>query len=243
MKTVLVLGATSGIGEALAYRFAKEKYELVLAARQQDALTDTVMDLQIRFGAKATAVSFDAEEFGAHKAFYDSLNIKPDVVVCVFGYLGNHSETRKNFSEALKTINANYTGAVSILDIVANDFEKRKTGTIIGVSSVAGERGRNSNYHYGSAKAGFTAYLSGLRQRLHASGVDVLTVKPGFVRTKMTENMALPPLLTVSAEKSAEDIFRAFSKRKNVVYTSFIWRYIMFIIKHIPEGIFKKLNL
>jgi decaprenylphospho-beta-D-erythro-pentofuranosid-2-ulose 2-reductase len=243
MKTVLILGATSGIGQAIAYCFAKAGHNLLLTARHPEMLSDTLKDLEIRFSVTSLALKFDAAQFDSHKLFYETLPVKPDVVVCVFGYLGNHEETRRNSGEARKTIEANYTGAVSILDIVANDFEQRKSGIIIGVSSVAGERGRKSNYHYGSAKAGFTAYLSGLRQRLYSSGVYVLTVKPGFVRTKMTENMKLPPMLTVSAQKSANDIFKAYTKKKNVIYTSFLWRYIMIIIRHIPEGVFKKLNL
>ncbi|MBK5285574.1 MAG: SDR family oxidoreductase [Bacteroidia bacterium] len=243
MKTILILGATSGIGEAVAYRFAKEGYLLLLTARQTDLLSDMIRDLQTRFASIAHAFSFDALTFGEHKIFYNSLPIKPDVVVCVFGYLGNHLETRSKFDESFKTIQTNYTGAISILDIIAKDFEQRRKGIIIGISSIAGERGRKSNYHYGSAKAGFTAYLSGLRQRLYSSGVHVLTVKPGFVKTRMTEGMKLPPSLTNSPEKSADDIYRAFTKRKNVVYTPHIWRYIMFIIRMIPENIFKKLNL
>ena len=243
MKTILILGANSGIGEAIASRFAKAGYGLILTSLRPESLSDLKKDLQVRFGTAVQIMQFDALRYETHKPFYDSLAPEPDAAVCVFGYLGNHEETRNNFTEAQKTINTNYTGTISILDIVAADFEKRKAGTIIGISSVAGERGRKSNYHYGSAKAAFTAYLSGLRQRLNYSGVHVLTVKPGYVRTRMTEKMKLPPLLTATAEKSPEDIYRAFVKRKNVVYTPSIWRGIMFIIRHIPESIFKKINL
>ena len=140
MKNILILGATSGIGEAVAYRFAKAGYALTLAARQPELLADMKKDLQIRFSCAVETVKFDALQFETHQSFYDSLQVKPDVVACVFGYLGNHEETRRNSGEALKTINSNYTGAVSILDIIANDFEKRKSGNIIGVSSVAGDR-------------------------------------------------------------------------------------------------------
>ena len=243
MKTVLILGATSGIGEAIAYRFVKAGYRLLLTARNVESLSEMTKDLQTRFGVSVHTLTFDALHFNEHKMFYDSLPAKPDVVVCVFGYLGNHAETRKNSEEAFITINTNYIGVVSILDIAANDLEQRKSGCIIGISSVAGERGRKSNYHYGSAKAGFTAYLSGLRHRLFSSRVHVLTVIPGYVRTKMSEGIKLPPLLTVSPERCADDIYRAFAKRKNVVYTPGIWRYIMFIIRMLPEFIFKRTNL
>jgi short-subunit dehydrogenase len=119
----------------------------------------------------------------------------------------------------------------------------RKSGTIIGISSVAGERGRMSNYLYGSAKAGFTAYLSGLRNRLFHTGVHVMSVQPGFVYTRMTESLTLPPLLTAKPEQVAADIYKAAAGGKNVIYTKWFWRYIMLIIKSIPEFMFKKLKL
>jgi len=126
---------------------------------------------------------------------------------------------------------------------VYNDFEKRKSGFIIGISSVAGDRGRKSNYIYGSAKAALTAYLSGLRNRLYVANVHVLTVKPGFVATKMTEGMDLPEKLTAQPEAVAEDIYRAQQKNKNVLYTKWIWRWVMLIIKVIPEWKFKRMSI
>ena len=140
-------------------------------------------------------------------------------------------------------IDSNYTGAVSILNIVANDFEARKFGTIVGISSVAGDRGRQSNYLYGSAKAGFTAYLSGLRNRLYKSGVHVLTVKPGFMKTRMIEGMRTPGPLTAEPAKVATVVYKATTKRKNEIYVLWMWRYIMLVIRLIPEIIFKKLNM
>ncbi|MFK7924061.1 MAG: SDR family NAD(P)-dependent oxidoreductase, partial [Bacteroidia bacterium] len=119
---------------------------------------------------------------------------------------------------------------------------QRGSGKIIGISSVAGDRGRASNYLYGSAKAGLTAYLSGLRNRLASKGVHVMTVKPGFVRTAMTENMDLPPVITGEPSKVAKDIIRSVRRGRNVIYTLWMWRYIMLIIRTIPERIFKKLS-
>jgi decaprenylphospho-beta-D-erythro-pentofuranosid-2-ulose 2-reductase len=150
---------------------------------------------------------------------------------------------RTDFEEVQKTIQVNFTGAVSILNIVANDFEQRGKGSIIGISSVAGDRGRQSNYIYGSAKAGFTAYLSGLRNRLAKSGVHVMTVKPGFCRTKMTENLQLPAALTAEPDQVAHSVFQGLDQKHNVVYTLWMWRWIMLIIRMIPEFIFKKLNM
>src|SRR5205814_4384390 len=133
----------------------------------------------------------------------DSLQVKPDVTICVFGYLGDAMKARTDWSEAHRIIQSNYTGAVSILDRIANLYALQKKGTIVGISSVAGERGRQSNYHYGSAKAGFTAYLQGLRNRLFHQQVQVVSVQPGFVYTKMTEGLPLPKPLTAHHEEVA----------------------------------------
>ena len=137
----------------------------------------------------------------------------------------------------------NYTGAVSILEIVASDFEARGHGFIIGFSSVAGERGRQSNYIYGSAKGGLTVYLSGLRNRLARRGVHVMTVLPGFVRSRMTEGMDLPERLTATPEEVAEDVYRAYRRKKDILYTMWFWRWIMIVIRSIPESMFKRLRL
>ena len=150
---------------------------------------------------------------------------------------------QNSFDESFKMISVNYSGAVSILNIIANDFEKERRGFIVGISSVAGDRGRKTNYIYGSTKAAFSAYLSGLRNRLYESGVDVLTVKPGFVDTKMTQGMDLPQNLTAQSEDVAQDIYDAQQKRRSVLYTKSIWFFIMLIIKHIPEFIFKKMSI
>jgi short-subunit dehydrogenase len=171
------------------------------------------------------------------------LEPKPAGVVCAVGYLGDQKRAEQDFDEAKKLIDTNFTGCVSILNIVANDFEARKKGFIIGISSVAGDRGRLSNYMYGSAKAAFSTYLSGLRNRLQKSGVHVLTVKPGFVATKMTAGMDLPPLLSSSPEEVSEDVFRAYKTGKDELYTKWFWKWIMLTIRLIPEKIFKKLRL
>jgi short-subunit dehydrogenase len=243
MKHALILGATSDIARALAYEYAGQGYDLILAARNSGRLAEVVSDIKIRHSAKVEIVEFDALDYASHADFYDALTSKPDVAICVFGYLGNQETAQSDFSEAEQVINSNYTGAVSILNIIANDFERRKLGTIIGISSVAGDRGRQSNYIYGSAKAAFTAYLSGLRNRLARSNVHVITVKPGFVRTKMTAKLPLPNLVTAKPEQAAHDIFKAYRKGNNQVYTLWMWQYIMLIIRHIPEPIFKRLRL
>jgi decaprenylphospho-beta-D-erythro-pentofuranosid-2-ulose 2-reductase len=244
MKTVLLLGAASDVGRALAQAFAQRGDRLLLAARRPDEqLADLVADLRIRWNAEARAVAFDALAPDTHRAFYEGLPWAPDIAICVFGYLGEADTARKDFVEARRILDTNFTGAVSILDLVAQDFERRRAGAIVGLGSVAGDRGRQSNYHYGSAKAGLAAYLSGLRNRLFPAGVLVLTVKPGFIDTKMTEGLKLPPPLTAQPEQVARDILRALERKKDVLYTLWMWRWIMLLIRHIPERLFKRLKM
>lgn len=243
MKNVLILGATSDLAQAMARKYATEGWSLTLAARNMDLLEPIAGDLRVRSKAEIDAIEFDATEFSSHRGFYESLATKPDAVICVFGYMGDQLEARTNFDEMRKTIDVNYTGAVSILSVVAEEFEKRGHGAIAGISSVAGDRGRQSNYVYGSAKAGFSTYLSGLRNRLAKSGVHVMTVKPGFCRTKMTESLELPGALTAEPEQVAEAVFRGLEKRRNTVYVLWMWRWVMMIIRHIPECIFKKMEM
>lgn len=243
MKRVLILGAKSDIAKAIAHRCAKAGYHLDLAARNSIVLDPLVKDLNIRYNCDANALEFDALDFHSHPKFYEQLAEKPEIAICVFGYLGDQENAQKDFQEAEKIIHSNYTGAISILNIIAQDFEERQQGTIVGISSVAGDRGRQSNYFYGSAKAGFSAYLSGLRNRLVKAGVHVVTVKPGYVATKMTAEMELSKPLTASPEQVAEAIFHTIHNQKNVLYTLWMWQYIMLIVRSIPEFIFKKLNL
>ncbi|HVI46164.1 MAG TPA: SDR family oxidoreductase [Chitinophaga sp.] len=243
MPTVLLLGAGSDMAIAIARKFAAEKYNIQLAARNTAALEPLQKDLQIRYGITATTHSFDATAFDTHPAFYTALPVQPDITICVFGYLGDQTKAQEDWTEARTIIDTNYTGAVSVLNVVAESYAAKKAGAIVGISSVAGERGRQSNYMYGSAKAGFTAYLSGLRNRLFRSSVHVMSVQPGFVNTRMTQHLTLPPLLTAQPEAIANAVFSAVRKKKNTIYVKWFWRYIMLIIKLIPEGIFKKLKL
>ena len=243
MNTVLILGATSEVALALADQLAAKSINLILAARQMEKLSPVKSDLTIRFGISVTLVEFDAANVKSHAGFYQQLNPKPDAAICVFGFLGDHDKAILNWDECATILTANYLGAVSILNVIANDFEKRKAGVIVGVSSVAGDRGRQSNYFYGSAKAGFTAYLSGLRNRLFKSSVHVVTVKPGFIRTKMIEGITTPGLLTAKPEQVASRIIKAMSSKPNVIYILPVWRLIMLVIRLIPESIFKRLRL
>lgn len=243
MSCLLVLGGRSDIGRAVAHKFAKAGFDILLAAKNPLELSDDVSDLQIRHGIKAKALKLDVLDFDAHERFIEELRVDFSGVLCVVGYLGNQKEAENNFKEAKRIIDINFTGCVSLLNLIANKFELQNDGFIIGVSSVAGDRGRQSNYLYGSAKSGFSTYLSGLRNRLSKSNVSVITVKPGFVNTKMTSDLNLPELLTAQPEEVANDIFKAFRKKRDIVYSKWFWKYIMIIINNIPERIFQRMKL
>lgn len=243
MSYVLIIGAKSDIAKEVARTYAKNGYNLYLASRASSELEDLKQDIEVRSGVKVVLKEFDITDYASHESFYYDLTEKPLGVVVVSGYMVEQKLAQKDWNESFQTINVNYTGAVSILNIVANDFETERRGFIVGVSSVAGDRGRKANYIYGSAKAAFSAYLSGLRNRLFESGVQVLTVKPGFVATKMTEHLDLPEKLTAQPEDVADDIFNAQQSGRNTLYTKSIWMLVMLVIKSIPEFMFKKMSI
>jgi len=243
MSTILIIGAKSDIAQAVARQYAAQGYDLYLAARNAKELEAFAHDLNIRTQRAIYCVDLDILDFESHQTFYDGLKEKPLGVICAVGMLGDQKIAESDFAQSHKILDTNFTGIVSLLNIIANDFEQRKSGFIVGLSSVAGDRGRASNYIYGAAKAAFTAYLSGLRNRLSNSNVHVMTVKPGFVNTQMTKNMDLPAKLTAQPEDIAADIYKAQQKGKNILYSKWMWLWIMLIIKHIPEFIFKKLSL
>lgn len=242
-KWLLVLGANSDMAVAIARRFAQAGWHIQLASRNIEALQIEAQHLQVAYGVKANACHFDARDPDRHASFYAALAHKPDGVVVAFGLLGDQTASQADFKQAQAVIETNYTGAVSICEIVAADMEQRQSGFIVGISSVAGDRGRASNYIYGSSKAAFSAYLSGLRHRLFKSGVQVMTVKPGFVATKMTEGLNLPAKLTATPQEVAQAVFTGVSKRKNEIYVKWMWRYIMLIIIHLPNFVFNRTKL
>ncbi len=241
---VLILGANSYVAYALARKLAQaEKANLYLASRDLELLQKKAQDLHLRYQVQAVPLFFEARDYASHGDFYRQLHPKPDGVVLALGYLGDQARSQADFHEARKILETNLLGAVNILEIVAADFASRRRGFIIGISSVAGERGRQSNYMYGAAKGGLLVYLSGLRNRLAQDQVRVITVLPGFVRTKMTEHLELPEFLLAEPEEVAEDIYQAYLRGKDVIYSKWLWKWIMLAIKAIPERIFKKLSL
>ncbi len=243
MNTVLILGSNSDVGQACAYRFAAEGFDLQLASRRLDEDQESLAsDLNIRFDCQTKLMLFDALTTSSDD-FLNGLDSLPSVVILCIGLLNEEDPLETN-SENVKTLlESNFTGLVPIINALAQRMIERKSGTIIGVSSVAGERGRASNFLYGSAKAGLTAYLSGLQQYCYNKNVQVITIKPGFIRTKMIGDLPTPGFLTATSDQVAKAIFNAYQKQKNTVYVLGVWLYIMLIIRNIPTFIFKRLRL
>jgi short-subunit dehydrogenase len=240
---ILILGAGSDIAIATAHKYAQSGYSVYLCSRNIEELQKEAENIKIRNEVNAEALYFDALDYKSHKGFYSDLPIKPKGVLLAFGLLGEQKMQQNQFELAKLVLDTNYVAAVSILEVVAKDFEQRKSGFIIGISSVSGDRGRGSNYIYGSSKAGLSVYLEGLHNRLFKSNVLVLNVKPGFVRTKMTMDMNLPPLLTARPSEVANAIFDGVEKKREVIYVRRVWLIIMFVIKYLPKSIFKRLSL
>ncbi len=240
---VLVVGATSDIGRAIARAYGKLGRPLVLAARRPEALAADAADLRLRCGVTVTVVGLDLLDQAAHAPVLDGLAALPGTVVMVAGLLGEQAGSTGEPAAAALVMRSNYEAPALFLGEVANRMERLGSGTIVGISSVAGERGRASNYVYGSAKAGFTAFLSGLRNRLAATGVHVVTVKPGFVRTRMIEGMKTPALLTAEPAEVAAAIVAAEARRADTVYVRRVWRLAMLVIRLIPERLFKRMKL
>ncbi len=240
---VLVLGARSDIGKAVAFRFASLGHSIQLAARNATTLEADRADLELRHSVSVTLHEFDALAIHTHEDFVAALPELPQIALCVVGLMGDQATSERNIKAATNVMRSNYEGPASILAVLANCFEKRGGGTLVGISSVAGERGRATNYVYGSAKAAFTAFLSGLRNRLAKCDVHVLTVLPGYVATQMTEGMDLSARLTAQPSEVAEAIVSGITRKRNIIYVRPIWRLIMLILKNIPEYIFKKMKI
>lgn|SRR5487761_13228 len=246
MSSVLILGAASGIGKALASGLARLQHDLILGGRDLDELDAQARDLAIRYGVSTEIFQFDA---------LSPLSLSPSLpamlekhgdslegaILCV-GYLGTLERAESDPEEAKRVLDTNFTGCVTALQAVARHFAARRRGYICAVSSVAGDRGRQSNIIYCAAKGGLSIYLQGLRNRLHHYGVQVITVKPGFVDTAMTYGR--PGLFLVSSPQAvAEGILKAIRKKKDVVYVPRFWRGVMLAVRLIPEPVFKRMRL
>ena len=240
---VLILGGRSDIGRAVAHRFAAAGHPVQLAARNADGLAEDAADLRLRHGVTVTLHELDALDAAGRAACLDGLDPLPGVAVCAIGLLGDQAESERDMAAATRVMRTNFEAPALVLAALANRFEARGSGTLVGISSVAGERGRATNYVYGAAKAGFTAFLSGLRNRLAGQGVHVVTVLPGFVATRMTEGMDLPARLTARPEQVAEAIHAAVARGRDRVHVLPVWALVMAVIKAIPERVFKRLRI
>jgi decaprenylphospho-beta-D-erythro-pentofuranosid-2-ulose 2-reductase len=246
-KSVIIVGATSGMARCAAESFARRGYALALAGRDAAEIERIALDLATRCNVKVAPVAFDAEDFDAHEGFIAECALVmgglPEGLVYFAGTMHEQREAERDFTLARRMIDVNFTAAVSVVERFALRCEERKAGFIGIVSSAAGDRGKQSNYIYGATKGALTVYAQGLRNRLFASGVRVTTIKPGFVDTKMTFGMKLPGALTASAEAAGEAICKAVLAGKDVVYVLWFWRYIMLIICAIPEFQFKRMKM
>lgn len=245
MQKILIIGAASAIAEATARRFAQTGAHLYLLARNQERLESLASDLKIRGAASVGYATFDANDFDLHASVLEDA-IKElggiDVALIAHGTLGDQKACEKSFVLMLQELNTNAISVISLLTHLANRLEIQRHGTIAVISSVAGDRGRQSNYVYGAAKGAISIFLQGLRNRLYKSGVHVLTIKPGFVDTPMTAAFK-KGLLWAKPDAIAQSIFTSIERKRDEIYAPFFWRYIMAIIRSVPEKLFKRLSL
>ncbi|MDB4141351.1 SDR family NAD(P)-dependent oxidoreductase [Candidatus Pelagibacter sp.] len=241
-KKVLILGANSDIGKNIAHQLSKKKYKLTLISRNIDEIKFFLDRLNINT-KEIEFICMDLKEIDKFQLYYDNLKSKHDIVISAIGEFSKDTDSHKmNLIDQM--INSNYIYPAKCLEVISNIFLREnspKEKIILGISSVAGDRGRATNFHYGAAKSAFTVFLSGLRQKLSKSKITIITVSLGFVDTKMTKDEKISNLLNTKPEIVAKKIIICIEKSK-LIYIPLQWRIIMTIIKLIPENIFKKLN-
>ena len=245
MQKILILGAASAIAQATARLFAAEGAAFCLVGRGQERLEIVAQDLTARGAASAACITSDLSDCDAHLELItraDTLLGGLDLALSAYGTLGDQKAGQADFAVAQRELHTNFVSVASLLTHLANLLEPRGQGAIAVISSVAGDRGRQSNYIYGAAKGGLSIFMQGLRNRLAPAGVRVLTVKPGFVDTPMTAAFA-KGLLWVGPEVVAACIRQGLAKGRDVVYAPWFWRYVMLIIRAVPERFFKRLRL
>ncbi|WP_045218696.1 SDR family oxidoreductase [Desulfonatronum thioautotrophicum] len=246
MKNILIIGATSAIASACARNWAKENANFFLVGRDQTRLKAVADDLLTRGGNAVHTHTMDVNALSDHSAMLDaafSTMSRIDVVLIAHGTLPDQQACEQDVNVAIQEFTTNGLSVIALLTNLANTMQAQGSGVIAVISSVAGDRGRPSNYLYGTTKAAVNTFCEGLRARLAKSGVHILTIKPGFVDTPMTASLDLPRMLVASPETVARRIVRGVDMRRNVLYVPAFWSQIMWIIRNIPEPIFKRLNL
>lgn len=246
MKNWIIVGATSAIAEAVARLWAARGYKLFLVARNEERLAQIAQDLKVRGAASVETFTMDANAFERHQECLEAASNalgRVDGILIAHGTLPDQKACETSFNVARTEIETNGLSVISLCTLAANLFEQQRQGDIAVISSVAGDRGRQSNYVYGAAKGMVSIFLQGLRNRLASSGVHVITIKPGFVDTPMTAGFDKGGPLWASADQVAAGIVKAIDTKRNVVYLPWFWWIIMNIIRHIPEFMFKKMKL
>lgn len=245
MQNIVIFGATSAIAEATARIYAERGDKLFLVGRNEVKLQDIAADLKIRGANLVEYLLLDINKTEKHAACLEQISAKMariDLVLIAHGTLSDQQACEQSVSQTLQEIQTNALSSIALLTLLANLMENQRTGTLAVISSVAGDRGRQSNYVYGAAKAMLSTFLQGLRNRLNKHNVHVLTIKPGFVDTPMTAAFSKGPLWA-QPEKVAEGIVKSVEKKRAVAYLPGFWRFIMLAIIHIPEFIFKRMSL
>ena len=246
MNKILIIGATSAIAAACARNWANQNAQFFLVGRNGEKLKQIADDLSARTSGQVKTYLLDLNQLSDHPKMLDACYgfLKQiDIALIAHGSLPDQKKCEENVNLALTEFSSNGLSVISLLTLLANRMQKQKSGTIAVISSVAGERGRYSNYLYGTAKAAVSTFCEGLRARLFHSGVHVLTIKPGFVDTPMTQGLPLPKMLVVTPEKVAKDIVQAVKRKKNTLYSPYFWAGLMFVVKSIPNAVFKKLKV
>lgn len=245
-KNILIVGGASAIAAACAREWVKAGASFMLAGRHETRLGAVAADLRVRGAHRVGTFVLDVNDFSQHRALLDATLAelgRIDIVLVAHGTLSDQSECERDPAAAVREFSVNALATIALLTLLANTFAAQKSGSIVVISSVAGDRGRASNYVYGAAKAAVTTFCEGLRARLFKSGVTVLTVKPGFVDTPMTAGLALPAPLVASPERVAADIVRAVARGKDSIYTPWFWAQIMLVIRALPGFVFKRISL
>ncbi|MGA2353822.1 MAG: SDR family oxidoreductase [Terriglobales bacterium] len=244
-KKIVVLGATSGIAVEVERLLARQGHELLLIARSPQRLAELRADLLVRGSSNVLTYSADLASIQGHAAVFDFVRRslpEYDTVLLAYGSMHDQNDSETSVDILLEELQVNFVSATAILTLFAADLEQRRTGCIAAITSVAGDRGRRSNYVYGSAKGALSLFLQGLRSRLYPAGVRVMTIKPGPVQTSMTDHMRHSARFA-DPEQVARDIVRALERRSpDILYTPKIWRYVMTAVEHIPETLFKRLS-